>query len=150
MKPFRFQLEKVLTVREMQSLSAQEALGAAQAARREAQERLAEAAARRRAYVTDLEQRRRTGMPAWEWVITSRRLDQLSREEQAAVERLHAALEAVSLCRGKLAEAKQQEEVLVRLRERHQEVHRQVALLEDQARTDEMAQVVRLVRKGGA
>lgn len=148
MRSFRFSLQRVLTVRELETLQAQQALAGAQAAAKEAAAALAEIRAARQEFVVKLEERRARGMVAWEWTATSRHHEALSRQEGLAANALHAALERVATRQVELERALQREQVLEQLRDQQQAAYQYAEQLAEQAAIDEMAQRTRLVHKG--
>ena len=147
MAPFRFTLEKVLTVREMETLQAHEVLVAAQSRAVEASLMMDEARRARQAFAARLEERRERGMAAWEWAASSRQHESLSRAESAAADLVQRAQEGVAAARVQLEGALAREEALNKLRERQWEEFRSTELLAEQAINDELAQIMRL-RKG--
>jgi flagellar export protein FliJ len=148
MKPFQFRLSHVLSVREMETLRAQEALASAQMAATEAAVHLQAARSARQAFSRELEVRRGAGMAAWEWAATGRQHEELSRAETAASETLQRALEMVAARQGDLEGALRREESLQHLKEQQWEEYRQADLQAEQADNDEMARTMRLSRKG--
>lgn len=147
MKPFRFGLEKVLALRAMQTMQAQQALAAAHAATSEAAVALRRVQAERSEFNAALAERRSRGMVAWEWSRTSQRLEAFREAELAAAEQLRLAQETEAARRLALQAAKQREETLNRLKERQREVYEHEALLEEQGLLDELAQTMRPTRR---
>lgn len=140
MKRFRFSLERVLDVREIQSVLVLQSLGEARVAAGQAAAALEEARGRRSSYAVSLEERRRQGMAAWEWAVTSTRHEALSRAEQEATQALQRALETVSLRQAELEGARQREKALQHLKGVQLEAFRLADAAADQAVNDELAQ----------
>lgn len=147
MKPFRFGLEKVLALRALETMRAQQALGVAQAAAASAAAELHRVGAEQTEFTMALARRRAGGMLAWEWSYTSQRLAAFREAEEAAAEQLRQAHETEAARRTDLREAKQREETLNKLRERQREAHEYDMLQAEQALTDELAQSMRLTQR---
>lgn len=143
MKPFRFNLEKVLKVREVETMKAKQALAKAQLASGQAWVVMENCRRQRVAFEGEWETRRKGRMTAAEWNQASERLSAFVREEQKAVELLHQALAAVAEKRAELEEAERKEKALTKLREQQYEAHEYAERAEEQLVTDEIAQTVR-------
>lgn len=148
MKRFEFSLERVLGMRELQVLLAQQALSAARSVAHLAAEQLEAVRQERRDYASMLESRRLGGMPAWEWVATSQRFEVLTHAERQAEASLKQALEVVSARQDEMVKTRQREEALRRLRTARLTEHRRATKAEDQRSADEVAQRRWLPAKG--
>lgn len=148
MSAFRFPLEKVLAVREFETMAAQQELVEARRASAEANAALDQARRARLAFADDLTRRRKQGMAAWEWAATTRQYEQFCRAEEAATASLHRALEVTSSRQIALEEAMQREEALRKLESRHREAFRYAELKAEQDAMDEIAGLMRLEAKG--
>jgi flagellar FliJ protein len=147
-KPFRFNLEKVLKVRQRETLKAKQALAAAQLASGQAWVALEKARAERVAFEAEWEERRKQRMPAREWMEASQRHEALMKAEKAAAEALHQALAVVAQRRAELEEAERREKALDRLREQQYEAHAYEMRQLEQAEMDEIAQAMRRTQGG--
>ncbi|MDF2627100.1 MAG: hypothetical protein K0R39_931 [Symbiobacteriaceae bacterium] len=136
-------------MRAREALRAQQALAEAQRASGDAARALDQVRAERAEFNGDLAVRRARGMAAWEWSVTSRRLDDFRLAELAAIEALRLARELEAERRLTLNAAKQREESLNQLEQRQREAYLYLALQEEQVLTDELAQSMRLTRKKG-
>ncbi|HWI65935.1 MAG TPA: flagellar FliJ family protein [Symbiobacteriaceae bacterium] len=143
MKPFRFNLEKVLKVRQVETTKAKQALAAAQLASGQAWVQMENCRKQRIAFEADWEARRKGRMTAAEWNQASERQSQLVQVEKDAVDTLHRALAVVAERRAELEEAERKEKALTKLREQQYEAHEYAERAEEQIITDEIAQTVR-------
>lgn len=147
MKPFRFRLEKLLTIREKETQRAQNALAIARLRRRQAATYLEQVRAERKASAAALLRRRQGRMTALEWRRTAELHEGLVEKERAAEAILREALAEEERRRQELTEAERREKSLERLKERRAEEYRLELAAWEQAQTDEVAQVV--FRQGG-
>jgi flagellar protein FliJ len=146
--PFRFRLQKVLMVREFETLVATQALVAARGAAAEASAAVHHRRQARVEYAGQLAQRRTLGMPAWEWAATARHYELLCQAEQEAAESLHRALGLVAERQVAVEGAMRREETLHKLQDHHLEAFQYAEQAAEQAALDEMAQTYRLIAKG--
>jgi flagellar FliJ protein len=142
MKPFQFNLEKVLKMRQLQTLKAKQALAAAQLAVGQAWVSMERARNDRTASATAMEQMQTQRVRVGTLTVSSERHDALSKAELLAAERLQAATAEVDVRRAELTEAKRREKALEKLREQQYEVSRHEVERAEQAENDEMAQLV--------
>jgi flagellar FliJ protein len=147
-KPFRFNLEKVLKVREVETMKAKQALAAAQLVAGQAWVTTEQRRSQRAAFEAEWEAKRSRRMSAGEWNAASERQALLVQAEQEAVQALHAALAVVAERRSELEEAERKEKALTKLREQQFEAHEYAMRAEEQVITDEIAQTVRQQQKG--
>jgi len=143
LKPFRFNLEKVLKVRQVESMKAKQALALAQLKSGQAWVTMENCRKQRAAFEAEWETRRKVRMTAAEWNQASERLAALVQVEKDAVEALHQALAVVAEKRAELEEAERKEKALTKLREQQYEAHEYAEQVEEQIITDEIAQTVR-------
>lgn len=148
MKPFRFSLEKVLKVREHQTLLAKHALAEAQLQVGQAWAALEQARVARVHFETEMEEQRSHRLPAQKWQALSQQHDYMVLKEKRAVQALHEALARVAERRAELEEAERREKTLEKLREQQFESHRYSELSEEQFAMDEMAANAVRERKG--
>lgn len=148
MKPFRFSLEKVLNVRQLQTTKAKQALASAQLVAGQAWMALEQARVARVTFETEWEARRTSRMTAGEWAAASQTQDGLVEAAKAAADRLHSALEVVAELREELVEAQRKEKALEKLRDQQREAHEHAMRATEQAETDEVAQAVGRAQKG--
>lgn len=147
MKPFRFRLQRLLDLRQKETKMAQNALGQAQAAARQAADWLAVAVANRTESGERLLTRRQKRMTALEWRHSAELHQALIDQEKLAAQRMNEALALEAQRRAELAEAERREKVLDRLRERRADEYRLAAEAYEQAEIDEMGQ--NMYREGG-
>jgi len=140
LKPFRFSLEKVLKVRQLQTAKARQALSGAQLVAGHAWVAVEAARSARVAFAADWEARRAKRMTAGEWADASEHQDGLAAAEKAAADRLHSALEAVAERRAELVEVERKEKALEKLRDQQWAAHECEQRAAEQAETDEIAQ----------
>jgi len=143
LKPFRFNLEKVLKVRQVETMKAKQALASAQLASGQAWVTMENCRKQRVAFEADWEARRKGRMTAAEWSQASERQSALVQQEQKAVDILHRSLALVAEKRAELEEAERKEQALTKLREQQFEAHEYAERAEEQIITDEIAQTVR-------
>lgn len=143
MKTFRFTLEKVLRVRQHQSMLAKHAVAQAQLLAGKAWVALEQARLARTQFETEWEERRKNRMTARQWSAYSEQHQRLAQTEQAAASELHSALAEVSRKRDELEAAMQREKALDKLREQQYEAYQQEQLAVEQAQNDEIAQTRR-------
>lgn len=148
MKPFRFSLEKVLKVRQHQTMLCKHALATAQLAAGQAWVTLEKARVARADFEKELQERRTRRMTAQKWAASSEQHDRVVQHEKAAAEKLHQALAEVAGKRAELEEAERRAKTLEKLRDQQMEAHRYGELAEEQAAMDEMAQGAGRDRKG--
>jgi len=146
-KPFRFRLEKFLTIRQQETRRALNALAIARLRRRQAATYLEQVRAERRASAAALLRQRQSRMTALEWRRTAEIYDGLVQKERAAEAILKEALAEEERRRRDLTEAERREKTLERLKERREEEYRLELAAWEQKQTDEVAQVV--FRQGG-
>lgn len=147
MRPFRFRLEKLLTIRHHETRRAQNALAIARLKRRQAAAYLEQVRAERKASAAALMARRQRRMTALEWRRTAEEHEVLVRKERVAEAILREAQAEEERRRRELTEAERREKSLELLKERRLEEYRLEFLAWEQAQTDEVAQVV--FRQGG-
>jgi flagellar FliJ protein len=147
-KPFRFNLEKVLKVRQLETLKAKQALAEAQLLAGQAWAASEQARAARVAFEGEMERRRSRRITAGEWAALSEQHDQLTAREKEAARRLHEALALVAERRSQLEEAQRREKALEKLREQQFEAYLHEEQLAEQAEVDEMAQNLSRAQKG--
>lgn len=148
MKPFRFSLEKVLKVRQHQTMLAKHALAEAQLRVGQAWAALEQARVARVQFEAGMEEQRSHRLPAQKWQTLSQRHDYMVLKEKNAVQSLHEALARVAEKRSELEEAERREKTLEKLREQQFESHRYTELSEEQFAMDEMAANAVRDRKG--
>lgn len=149
MKPFRFNLEKVLKVRQVETLKAKQALAKAQLTSGQAWVVMEKARTDRTAFEAAWEERRSSQrQTVREWTESSQRHAAMVEAEKAAVEALHQALAAVAEKRAELEEAERKEQALLKLREQQEAAHDSAERAEEQATTDEIAQNTRRSVRG--
>lgn len=148
MKRFAFRYEQVLAVRTHQSAVSQAALQRSQSALVEAGRALQEAEQQRLAYAAQLEASRRGGMTVAQWALAADRQTQIASEETARAEAQSEALAAVTRDRAALVEARRQEEVMAKLRERALAAYQQEQAQVEQSGLDEIG-AARARRKEG-
>lgn len=148
MKPFRFSLEKVLKVREHQTMLAKHALAEAQLKVGQAWAALEQARVARVHFEAEMEEQRSHRLPAQKWQALSQQHDYMVMKEKNAVQALHEALARVSERRAELEEAERREKTLEKLREQQFESHRYSEHSEEQFAMDEMAANAVRERKG--
>lgn len=148
MKPFRFSLEKVLKVRQVETMKAKQSLASSQLVAGQAWVSMERARAARIAFEAEWEERRKRRMSAKDWVESGERHEGLIQSEKNAADSLHKALRIVAEKRAELEEAERREKALDKLREQQYEAHEYQERAEEQAVTDEIAQNVRRVAKG--
>lgn len=148
MKPFRFSLEKVLKVREHQTMLAKHALAEAQLKVGQAWATLEQARLARVQFETEMEEQRSHPLPVQKWQALSEKHDYMALREKGAVQDLHAALAWVTEKRAELEEAERRERTLEKLRDQQFETHRYAELSEEQFDMDEMAANAARNRKG--
>ncbi len=147
MKPFRFRLEKVLNIRQRESVLAKNALAQARLRSRQAVAFLETARTERAASEQALLAKRQKRMITYEWILSAQMHDALVEREKQAQAALRAAREEEARRRELLAEAERREKVLDKLKERQAEEHRYQLEAYEQAQIDEMAQ--NIFREGG-
>ena len=141
MAPFRFNLEKVLKVRQVETLKAKQSVAQAQLVSGQAWVAVEKVRSERVAFEAAWEERRSSRrQTAREWTDSSQRHGALVEAEKAAVEALHAALAVVAEKRAELEEAERREQALLKLREQQEEAHEYAERAEEQIITDEIAQ----------
>lgn len=145
---FHFSLERVLNVRETQTLQAQQMLAEAQTLAGRALATLLEARAAREAFAERLAGRRLAGMQAWEWAAADRQYDMLCQAVRWAEEAHAEALKVVDDRRLQLQEAMRREDMLLSLRDRQLEAFQVEELRAEQATVDELAQAMRRTARG--
>lgn len=148
MKPFRFSLEKVLKVRQLETTKAKQALAMAQLTSGQAWVASEKARASRVAFEADWERRRAGRSSVSAWQEAAARHEELVAAEKEAVERLHAALAEVAAKRAELEEAQRREKALEKLREQQYAAHEYTEQTSEQALIDEMAQTMGRIEKG--
>jgi flagellar export protein FliJ len=147
-KPFRFTLEKVLSVRRRQTLGAQKALSGAQMEAAKRWSQLEGARVTRTEQEQAWTEKQASGrVTARQWKISGEHLDGLRAVERQASEALQEALAEVAAKRAELEEASRREKALEKLRQQQLEAHQQVIQMAEQAAVDEMAQTARWRRK---
>ncbi len=142
-QPFRFNLDKVLKVRQHQVMLAKHELAGAQVALARAWAALEQARLARSTFEAELEERRKRRMSAQQWAASAQQHDAKALAEKEAAQHLHEALAAVAEKRANLEEAERRCKTLENLRDQEMEAHRYEADREEQNLVDEMAQAMR-------
>lgn len=148
MGPFRFSLEKVLRLRQRETLLAQMALAAARRRAAAATAGVEQARSRRLAYEQEMGVARSRVIRVGALSAQTWQHGNLARVEAAAVEALHDALAEVADRRIGLEEAERRQKALEKLQESQFEAFRYEELAREQSAIDEMAQSVTRVRRG--
>lgn len=149
MQPFRFSLEKVLTVRSHQTQAAQQVYMQAQQAADKAHEQVLGARSDRRSHEERLLNRGAGGVTVREWLFLNEGLEGYRLVEQEAVRFHQERLARAADRRVELQEARRREKALEKLKERHREAHVELELAREQATLDEMAQTMQRRAEGG-
>jgi len=147
LKPFRFRLEKVLNIRQRESMLAKNALAQARLRTRQAVAFLETSRSERAASEQALLVKRMKRMTTYEWIISTQMHESLVEREKQAMATLQNAEQEEAYRRELLAEAERREKVLDKLKERQEGEHRYQAEAYEQAQIDEMAQ--NIFREGG-
>lgn len=150
MKPFHFSLEKVLKVRQLETMKAKQALVAAQMAVGQAWVELEQARNERIASATGQERLQKRRVRVSTLAAASEAHQELIRAEEEAAQALNRARAQVVERRDELQEARRKEKALEKLRDQQLELSRQEEERLDQATTDETAQTTRQAAKGDA
>lgn len=150
MKPFQFNLEKVLKIRQLQTLKAKQAVAAAQLAVGRAWVELERARNDRVASAKAMEQMQTQRVRVGTLCVSSERHEVLGKAELLAAEHLQAATTVLNDQRAELIEAQRREKALEKLREQQYEVSRHEGERAEQADNDEIAQLIGQNRRGDA
>lgn len=150
MKPFRFNLEKVLRIREHETMLAKNNLALAMHEAEKAREALEQATNQRKAFEAEMTERMKHRMTAQQLSFTTMQHETFMEAEEIAEEGLRQALDVVSTRREELAEAERRQKTLEKLQDRQYRDWQYEAGVEEQNLIDEMAQnQMRRSREGG-
>lgn len=150
MKPFRFKLEKVLRIRERETMLAKNNLSVALHEADRARAALEQAINQRKVFEAEMSERMKHRITAQQLSFTAMQHETFMESEAAAGDGLRQALEVVATRRAELVAAERRQKTLEKLRERRLEQWRYEAGVEEQNLTDEMAQTqMRRVKGGG-
>lgn len=145
---FQFSLEKVLRLRQNETLLAQQALAGAQREAAAAAVAVEQARHQRLAFEREMSASRGAVIKVGALSTQTWQHGNLALVEAAAVEALHEALAEVAARRFDLEEAERRQKALEKLQETQMEAFSYEELAREQAAIDEMAQSVMRGRKG--